>query len=92
MFTIDVQKGSKTKFGGLLPSEIRKEVFDYQMAEYGHSSVEELRQKIEQGKLKMEFSTGTASMITDDPDVISKDLNDWHDVQLFTEMYVGSNK
>lgn len=61
------------------------------MAEYGHASIEELKKKIDEGKLKTHF-TSTTSMISDDPEVISKDLNDFHDVQLFTEMYVGSNK
>ena len=44
--TIDVQKGSKSKMGGLLPSDIRTEVLDYQMSEYGHTTIEELSEKI----------------------------------------------
>lgn len=43
MITIDVTEGSKSKFGGLLPSDIRKEVLEHQMIEYGHRSIEELR-------------------------------------------------
>lgn len=31
-------------------------------------------------------------MISDDADVIVKNLDDFQDVQLFTEMYVGSEK
>lgn len=79
MFTIDVKQGSKSKFGGLLPSDIRKEVFEHQLKEYGHKSVDDLRLKIENDRNKAHFKS-TTQLISDDPELISKDLDDWHDV------------
>lgn len=91
MLKVNVKKGSKSKFGGLLPSDIRSEVSAQQLIDYGHQSIGELRDKINSDKSKQHFTEAT-SLISDDPEFISKKLQDFRDVQIFTEMYVGSNR
>ena len=53
--------------------------------------MERLREKINSGKLKEHF-TKTTSMIEEAPEVITKKLDDYQDVQIFTEMFLGSDK
>lgn len=91
MLSIDVQKGPKSKFGGLLASDIRKEVRKHQMIDYGHDSVEQLREKINAGKTKSHFTAAT-KLVSDDAAVISKDLHDFSDMQLYADFFVGSDK
>lgn len=66
-------------------------VKEFQDEMYGTQTLEDFADSLEEDKLKEHF-TSTTSLISDDPKLIYKELRDLNDVQIFTDMFVGSKK
>lgn len=90
IITMDLEKASHSIDGNIMPSEIRK-IFSEKHEEEIDAEAS-LEKAILEGHLSDMVNVDTKLLSAADTKIVTKDLKDFHDVQVFTKIYVGENK
>jgi len=87
---LDLEHASTQIDGNIMPSEIRK-IFSEENEEEIDDEAS-LEKSILEGHLADMVNVDTKLLSAADSKIVTKDLKDFHDVQVFTKVYVGEDK